>query len=343
MVEIDGSHGEGGGQLVRNAVALAAVGGVPVRIVRVRARRPRPGLAAQHAAAVRAVAALCDARCDGVQPGSTELSFEPRKLHGGVFEIDVGTAGSVALVVQALLPAAVACGERTVAAIRGGTDVRAAPPVDYLKLVLLPLLSRMGVRAELEVDRRGYYPKGGGAVRLTVEPVARLAPLALYARGPVERVEVRAHVSRLPRSIAERMAAAARAMLPPGVESETAIEVYGPADSAGPGGALVLRASAGATLLGAAAVAERGVPAERLGHDAARMLRADLDAGATLDLHATDQMLPFLALATAPSSFRAAQLSSHAATGIWLLERLTRARFRVESGAPGVTVHVQPS
>lgn len=144
LIEIDGGHGEGGGQLVRTAVAVAAVRGTPIRVVDIRARRRRPGLAAQHVAAVRAPAALCDARCEGVEIGSSSLVFEPRRLQGGDFDFDVGTAGSVSLVLQAMLPAAIAAGERVTVRLRGGTDVPAAPPVDYLRLVLLPLLERLG-------------------------------------------------------------------------------------------------------------------------------------------------------------------------------------------------------
>lgn len=342
MVEIDGAHGEGGGQLVRMAVAVSAVTGTPVRVSDIRAKRRVPGLAAQHAAAVRAVAALCDAECEGVQPRSTVITFRPRRLHGGEFEVDIGTAGSIALVLQAMLPAAVATGQRVAVTIRGGTDVRAAPPIDYVRMVLLPLLERMGVHVELTLARRGYVPKGGGEVRLALPPVMRLLPLVLEERGLVERIEAHAHVAHLPRQIAERMAGAARAALPPGLAVEAEVEVCAPDLALGPGGAIVLRALTAHTTLGAAQVAQRGVPAERLGQAAAQSLARDLDAGATLDIHAADQMLVFLAMAGAPCAFRAAALGSHARTAIWLLERLTPARFSVEAAPPGVLVRVRP-
>lgn len=342
VVEIDGAQGEGGGQLVRTAVAVAAVTGVPIRVTQVRAKRRVPGLAAQHAAAVRAVAALCDAQIEGVEVGSTTLTFRPQRLRGGEFEVDVGTAGSIPLVVQAMLPAAVGAGRAVVMTIRGGTDVRAAPPIDYLRLVLLPLLARMGVRAELSIARRGYYPRGGGEVRLVVPPVARLLPFVALERGPVQRVEIHAHVAHLPREIAERMQSAARAALPSGLGVQASVEVCAPALALGAGGAIVLCAPAQHTTLGAAQVAERGVPAERLGTAAALALKRDLDAAATLDVHAADQMLVYLALADGPSAFRAVELSSHAATAIWLLEKLTPARFSVTPAHPGVLVRARP-
>ena len=342
VIEIDGAHGEGGGQLVRTAVSLAAARGVPVRIVNIRARRRVPGLAAQHAAAVRAVAALCDAQCDGADVRSTSLTFAPGRLHGGEFAIDVGTAGSITLVLQAMLPAAVASGERVAVTIRGGTDVPAAPPLDYTCWVLLPLLARLGVSAELAIARRGYYPKGGGEVTLVLQPVSRLAAFNEPTLGALTAIEIRSHVTRLAREIALRMEGAARAELAPAPPVDAAIEVCDPRFALGPGGAIVLRALSAGTVLGSAQVAERGVRAERLGQTAARVLMRDVHGGATLDLHAADQMLVFLAMARGESVFRASSISSHAATAMWLLQRLAPVRFDVQPTAQGVFVRVRP-
>jgi RNA 3'-phosphate cyclase len=242
-----------------------------------------------------------------------------------------------------MLPAAIASGERVVVRLRGGTDVPTAPPVDYLRLVLLPLLARMGARAGLELVRRGYYPRGGGDVRLTLEPVARLQPLRVEDRGATLRFETRTHVARLPLHVARRMEGAACALLPAGVPVESSTEVCPDELAAGPGGAIVLRAVCAHGVLGAAEVAQRGVPAERLGQAAARSLRRDLEAGASLDGHAADQMLVFQALCEGPSIFRAAPLSAHATTAMWLLERLAAARFDARPAAAGVVVHVHPA
>ncbi len=342
MIEIDGNTGEGGGQLVRNAVALAAVRTVPIRVVNVRARRRNPGLAPQHLAAIRAVAAMCEARCEGLEPRSTVFSFTPRWLRGGEFRVDVGTAGSVTLVLQAMLPAAVASGERCAIRLRGGTDVRAAPPVDYLDLVLLPLLRRVGVRASLTVERRGYYPRGGGEVSVELEPVTTLAPWVADAAGPVQRVEVRTHVAQLPLHIAERMAQAAVAALPAGLPVSRHVEVLGPDRSSGPGGAVLVRALAAATVLGAAEVAQRGVRAEQLGQAAGESVARDLAAGATVDGHAADQLLVFLALAGGESRLRVREVSSHARTAMWLIERVLGARFAVGADGPVSCVRVMP-
>jgi len=340
MLEIDGAHGEGGGQLVRTAVALAAIRGAPIRVSAARAARPNPGLAPQHVAAVRAVASMCEARCEGVEPRSTGFTFMPGRPRGGHYRVDVGTAGSITLVLQAMLPVAAACSERCTISIRGGTDVRAAPPADYFHLVLLPLLEGIGLRATLAVERRGYYPRGGGEVRLDVAPTPRLAPFVADDAGPVAGIDILAHVAQLPREIAERMAGAARLALPPGSRIDAHVESFGAERSGGTGGAIVLRARTATAVLGAGQVAERGVRAERLGQLAAESLAADLRAAATLDVYAADQMLVFLALAQGESRFRVREVSSHARTAMWLLERFGAASFAVEAG--GHVVRVRP-
>lgn len=342
MIEIDGSQGEGGGQLVRMAVAMAAATGRAVRIVNIRARRRVPGLAAQHVAAVNAVAALCDAQCEGVELRSGTFSFRPRRLHGGDFVVNVGTAGSISLVLQAMLPAAVASGARLGASIRGGTDVPAAPPLDYVRLVLLPLLARSGIQARLDVLRRGYYPRGGGEARLELDPVAQVLPLSLPAAGAIERVEVYAHVAHLPRQIAERMDHAARLELPAGLPLVSRLEVCPDEFAAGPGGAIVLRALTAGGVLGAGQVAQRGVPAESLGQQAGQALAEELRRGAAVDVHAADQLPVFFALAGGPSVFRTSRISSHASTVMWLLEQLASVRCTSVPAGEGTLVHVRP-
>lgn len=341
MLQIDGAYGEGGGQLVRTAVALAAIRRTPIRIDHVRARRRNPGLAPQHVAAVRAVASMCDALCNGVEPRSTSFTFSPRRLRGGDFAVDVGTAGSISLVLQAMLPVAVARGKQCRITVRGGTDVCAAPPVDYLRWVLLPLLEKMGQHVTLTVVRRGYYPKGGGEVHVALEP-ARVQPFVVDEAGAIEGIEIRAHVTKLVREIGERMIHAAIAALPTVLPIETHLEEAAVDSAAGPGAAIVLRALMTHTALGAAQVAERGVPAEKLGRTAAESLARDLRSGATLDLHAADQMLIFFALAAGASSFRAAELSMHARTTMWLLEHVAGTRFSIARQETGVQVQVRP-
>ena len=329
-VEIDGSHGEGGGQLVRLAVALSAVTGRPVALRNVRAARRNPGLAPQHLTAVRAVAALCDAAVDGLELRSRTLRFAPGALRGGDHRFDVGTAGSITLALQALLPVMVAARQRVSVSVVGGTDVRQAPCADYFARVLLPLLARMGIAPRLDVVRRGYYPRGGGELRLALDPCAP-RPLHLRTRGTLVTIGGHAHVAHLPEHIATRMrdAACARLTAVTAVAPSIAAAVLDPSAAQGPGGAIVLWAETTTTVLGAGRVAERGVRAETLGAAAGAELAAELAAAATVDLHAAEQLLVFLALAGG-GTYLARALTGHMETAMWLIGQLLPVTFTVE-------------
>jgi RNA 3'-terminal phosphate cyclase (ATP) len=329
VIEIDGAYGEGGGQLVRTAVALAALTGKSVHVSSIRAKRPRPGLAPQHLAAVRAVATLCDARCEGLELRATEFTFQPRsRSAGGELRVDVGTAGSVTLVLQALLPALFAASRSSRVVVTGGTDVRQAPSWDYFSEVLLPLLGRMGLHVRASCAHRGYYPRGGGEVLVETEPGSPRA-LVLETSSKAWTISGAAHVANLPSTIAERMRAAAVSAL----DRKASIEAraLGRDEAIGTGGAVTLWAESEAGRVGASRIAERGVRAEALGDAVGRELAADIAAGATLDTHAADQVLVYLALASGRSSFLARQVSSHARTAIWLMEKFLPARFALEA------------
>jgi RNA 3'-phosphate cyclase len=340
MLEIDGAHGEGGGQLIRNAVALAAVTGTPIRVVNARASRDPPGLAAQHLAAVRAVATLCGARCEGLALHATSFAFAPRALRGGAFACDVGTAGSITLVLQALLPVMLAAPAPVRFTIAGGTDVRAAPPLDYLRRVLLAILHRCGARVECAVRRRGYYPRGGGEVEVAVAP-GRLQPILLEAPGSVIRVGGLAHVAGLPAHVAERMRGAAGAALGryhPRIDAA----VLSPAEAEGTGGAVVVWARTENGVLGAGRVAERGVRAEALGAAAGGELAADLAAGAGVDVHAADQLVVYLALAGG-GSLTTRWITRHTETAMWLAARLLPVGFDVTRSGSLARIAVAPA
>ncbi len=334
MLELDGSYGEGGGQLVRTAVALSAITGRAVTIRNVRAKRDPPGLAPQHAAAVRAVAALSGASIEGVELRSRSIAFSPGAPARGSFRFDVGTAGSVTLLLQALLPFMIASGKPCEATVIGGTDVRMAPPLDYFREVLLALLARMGASVRLDERRRGYYPRGGGEVLVSVSP-SRLRPVAFDAPGAPRSVSGLAHVANLPEHIATRMRASALAQLAsvPGLTPDIACRMLGPDDAIGQGGAIVAWARADGTVLGAGRVAERGVRAEALGEAVGLELASDLAAGAAVDVHAADQLLVYFALAGG-GWLTTRAVSVHARTCMWLIEQFLPVRFEVsQAGA----------
>ena len=342
ILHIDGAHGEGGGQLVRTAVALAAISGRPLHMRNIRARRAKPGLAAQHLTAVRAVAALCGATVEGAAVGSGELTFVPQTVRGGDYRFDVGTAGSITLVLQALLPVLLAADRPSRVTIRGGTDVRGAPPMDYLACVVLPLLARMGAETLMIVERRGYFPRGDGSVTLETRP-ATLKPLVIDQAGDLRHIAGIAHVANLPADIARRMSrSAADSLQGMGVPVQIDARILGPDAALGMGGAIVLWAKTEHALLGAARVAQRGVPAEGLGTDAAEELRADIACDAAVDVHACDQMLIHLALADAASRLTCRCLSNHARSAIWLIEQFLPVRFHVTEADAGASIEVEP-
>ncbi|KQM12526.1 hypothetical protein AOA80_01715 [Methanomassiliicoccales archaeon RumEn M1] len=334
-LRIDGSYGEGGGQILRSSVALSALTGRDLEIVNIRSKRERCGLAAQHLTAVRGVAELCGALLEGDELGSTSLTFRPQEVHGGEYGFDVGTAGSVTLVLQACMLASVSADGPVTMTIRGGTNVRMSPPVDHYLNVLLPLLHEMHVDVELEVVQRGFYPQGGGVVTVTIMPPRAIMPLELKERGRPEGIEATSFVQNLPEHIAQRMEHAVRkSLLGERITAERQLS-SGPSSGAG----IYLCARYQNTMLGTDALGERGVPAERVGEDAAERMRDEIDGGGTLDVHTADQLLPYMAMAQGPSSFKVRELTSHLTTQMWLLPQFLPVEIEVD----GTTVNVVPS
>jgi RNA 3'-phosphate cyclase len=312
---------------VRTALSLSAITGEPFRITDIRAGRPDPGLKPQHLAGVRLMQRLCAAEVSGDEVGSRELEFRPGKMIGGVHEFDVGTAGSLTLLIQAVLPALVLSPVETELRLIGGTDVRWSPPVDHYQQVLFPLLRRMGARLELVVERRGFYPKGGGSVRLNVSGGA-ISPLMLEERGELRRIFGTAYVQNLPGEVAERMI---RVVVSELHDAEVSEEV---SVGASTGAGLVLVVEYGNALLGWNALGERGVPAEKVGREAARGLRREMDMGGTVDVRTADQLLPFMALAGPGSRFTVGEVSGHMESQIRLLPNFLPVRFEMGERGP---------
>ncbi len=342
MIEVDGGHGEGGGQLVRMAIALSALTETPVRVVRIRAGRPTPGLAAQHVTAINALAELCGAKVTGVAVGASSIEFRPGNMASGHFSFDIGTAGSVTLVLQALLPVAAAAGGPVRVRLVGGTDVRWSPPMDYFNRVFLVLLRRLGGHADVEVLRRGYYPRGGGIVDVVIEPTRSWSSLDKPEAGEIQRVRGIAHVSNLPEDVPKRMKHAALRRLHGIPDVKVEERVYHSEEAIGQGGALVLWGETDTIHVGADSLAERGKPSERIGEEAAVALKAEIESRATLDVHAADQLLVYLARADGPSRFRVRAVSGHMETMMWLIPQFLSCRFAVIREPGGWQVSVEP-
>jgi RNA 3'-terminal phosphate cyclase (ATP) len=309
---IDGSRGEGGGQILRTSLALSAVTGRPFRIERIRARRPKPGLQRQHLAAVQAAAAVCGAEVRGATLGSTALDFVPGRPAPGGYRFDVGSAGSAGLVLQTVLPALLSAPGPSRLVLEGGTHNPAAPPFDFLARVFLPLVSRMGPRIEATLERHGFFPAGGGRVTVRIEPAGRLARLDLLERGAVVGRRGRVLIGNLPGSIAEREVAMLRRRL--GWHgSELLIEEIH--DSAGPGNAVMVDVEAERITEVVTAFGQPGVRAEAVAEAAAAETLRYLEAGVPVGEHLADQLLLPMALAGG-GAFRTLALSLHATTNI---------------------------
>ncbi|MFB6072350.1 MAG: RNA 3'-terminal phosphate cyclase [Halobacterium sp.] len=312
---LDGSAG--GGQLVRTALTLSAVSGEPFRMRHVRRARANPGLQAQHCAAIEAVAAACDAETGGVEVGSESFTFEPgesaddgeESVLGGSVSVEVGTAGSVPLVFDALLPLATVLEESFTARLEGGTDAKWAPPFDYFRHVKLPVLEAHGLDADVTLDRRGFYPRGGGEATLTLEP-SSMDALKVGERGDRESL---AAYSVAEQGLAEDEVAERQAEVAPEA-AETHVE-YADADSTG--SAFVLAAEYEHSRAGFAELGERGVEAEDVAESAVADFEAFEDGDAAVDEHLADQLVPFLAVVG--GEVRAPAVTSHVETCVDLL------------------------
>lgn len=340
MIEIDGSIGEGGGQVLRTSLALAAVLRREVRVFNIRAGREEPGLKAQHLAGAKALTQICGASSKGLQIGSTECIFSPGPIRASFLRFEVGTAGSITLVLQTLMPLLPFAPGTVEVEITGGTDVKWSPPIDYLRLVTLPLLARMEMQASILVVKRGHYPKGGGIVRLKASPTSVLKNIVGIDGGNVNAIAVVSHSMMLPRRVAERQASAAARVIEEKSPLRPQIQIDASENGShlGPGSGIVLCATRdNRSVLGGDSLGERGRPAEVVGEDAARKLLEEISSGAFLDRHMGDMIVPYLALAAGVSDVSLSQITMHTFTNVKVAERVAGVRFDPlpEVGLPG--------
>jgi len=333
MLEIDGSQKSGSGTILRLSVAFAAIKQQPLHITNIRQNRPQPGLKHQHLEAVLAAAKLCDAKVEGAKLGSRELWFTPGKIGGGNIEATIETAGSIPMLLLATLPICLfAENPVRLQVMKGGTDTTHAPTINYLRYVFLPTLKRLGVEAEISVEKYGYYPKGMGRATLTVKPNCDLKPVCLEDFGRLESVKgVSVCTFLADRQVAERQAKAAQDALRQRGFSST-VEVLN--DESNPiqkGSSIVLWAqTTTALILGADAIGELRKLAEAVGKEAAQNLLTELAAKPTVDVFLADMLIPYMALAHGKSSMLVRTVSEHIESNIWLMEKMLNAKFTIE-------------
>lgn len=337
MIVIDGARGEGGGQVLRVALALAAATGKDVKVTNIRANRPNPGLATQHAIAVQTLAEVTDALVSGVTKGSTEVVFKPGSPSGGSHEVTIPTAGSLTMVLQTLLPVAAASGKRWVFDLKGGTDVLWSPSWSHFADVHAANLARLGVEVESTLKKRGFYPVGGGEATVEVAE-GMLHPEEFLERGALRRIEGVVASNGLPERIAERAEAAARERVFGALGHDVDLKIERAVERGpGKGMDIALRAVYDRAVLGADAVGKIGTPAEKVGDDAARRLVEEVRGKGAVDVHEADALPIYLGLAGG-GALACRGLTEHARTVLALVPEFVPVAFEVDEAEPGRTV-----
>jgi RNA 3'-terminal phosphate cyclase (ATP) len=282
---------------------------------------------------IKAAAELCSGNLPGLEIGATEFVFKPGKLRAGTFRFDVGTAGSVTLVLQTLMPILAFAPGGVQLEITGGTDVKWSPPIDYLRLVTLPVLRKIGYHSELELVRRGHYPKGGGLIRFSTPGPSKLQSMKGANSGSPFRAVGISHATALPRHVAERQAATAKKSLEEAKLPSPTIDIEVTEDrrQLGPGSGIVLFAEMqNGNILGSDALGERGRPAEEVGSTAGKILVEEIKSEAALDRHMGDMIVPYLVLADGTSEVSISQITQHTQTNFKVAEWLTGTKFGLD-------------
>ena len=332
MFEIDGSQKSGSGTILRLSIALAAVTGQPLHICNIRQSRSQPGLKPQHREAVLAAARLCNAEVEGATLGSRELWFTPHEIKGGYIEAEIGTAGNIPMLLIAVLPICVFGKEEVHLHVsKGGTDTQNAPTINYLRMVFLPVLKRMGLDASLAVYKYGYYPKGMGEVTLTVKPCQKLEPIRLERFGNLNSVQgVSVCTFLADRKVAERQAETAKQILTRNGYTSGIQIINDTSNRLQKGSSIALWAETDkGAIMGADAIGELGKLSETVGIEAAERLCNEISAKPTVDVHLADMLVPYMAFAEGSSVFLARQATEHLETNIWLAEKMLGKQFTV--------------
>lgn len=324
MIVIDGSVGEGGGQVVRTAVSLSAITGKAVKIINIRAKRCKPGLRPQHLKGILACKKMCNGSLKGGKIWSREIEFIPGKIQGGRYEIDVGTAGSTALILQMLIPVSLYAPSDVEIEMTGGTNVKWSIDFEYMKHIFGYYMKVMGINYYIKLIKHGFYPKGGGKVFARISP-GKPKPLNLIKRGKFECVDVRAiaEESLKIKNVAERELKSFRKVLKPDREF---IEYY---KAACPGTSIHAHAHYKNCKLGSSVIGEKGITAEKLGMMCALSLKKQMDSGACVDEWMADQILPYMAFA-GKGKIRVTEITQHAKTNVKIIENFLPVRFNLD-------------
>ncbi len=342
MLEIDGSFGEGGGQVLRTSLSLSCLLNKPFRIFNIRIKRKKPGLMPQHLMGIRALKLISNAKVEGDSVGSTELIFEPKDVKAGDYVFDIGTAGSISLLLQALLPPLIFAKDRSSLSLRGGTHVPFSPTFHYINEVFIPVLHKLGIEIKADIESYGFYPKGGGKVKVEITPADRIIGTNLLDRGEIKSIKGISGVGNLPLSIAERQKdSAVKVLASQGLKAEIesiAVPAFGN------GTFIFLKAETENCIAGFSSLGERGKRAELVGEEVAKSFLDYYLTNMCLDPHLADQIVLYLSIAHGESSFTTSEITNHLFTNLWVMERFLGTFYKIEGeiGNPG-KVTISPS
>ncbi|MBI5408254.1 MAG: RNA 3'-phosphate cyclase [Nitrospirae bacterium] len=325
-IEIDGSFGEGGGQILRTALSLSCITGNTLRLFNIRKARKKPGLMPQHLTCVNAISEICRAEVAGNEAGSAELTFTPGRIKSGDYFFDIKTAGSSSLVFQTLLPPLLWADKPSRITIKGGTHVPFSPPYNYIAEVFIPMLNRIGIKVEPSIIKYGFYPKGGGEVSFKIHPAGEIKGINLVSRGRLLSIKGLSAVSNLPGHIAERQKISAIQNLSPLPAEIDILE----APSVGQGTFVFLKGEYENVLSGFSSLGERGKRAEEVGKEAAYLFKDFHNTSACLDHNLADQLVIYLSLAKEGSAFTTSCITRHLITNLWVIERFLKIRYEME-------------
>lgn len=338
MIEIDGSYGEGGGQVLRTALSLSCLLQKPFRIFNIRANRRNPGLRPQHLAGVKAAKSITGASVSGANIGSTDLTFEPFTLKGGRYVFDVaeerGSAGSISLVFQTILLPLSFASEASTVTIKGGTHVPWSPCFHYLDEIFIPTVEGMGIWLQTVLERWGWYPMGQGITHFSIKPITQLSGISKTRKIHLEKVTAISAASNLPDHIKSRQRKQLLARLSAmGIEAGCE-EIMAP--SIGQGTFVFLKAQGSDSCAGFSALGARGKRAEKVADEVIDLFSSFLKSQSAIDKYLADQLIPYMALANGESRIFASEITLHLLTNIWVVEQFIHAKIQVE-GSVGTT------
>lgn len=336
MIHIDGSFGEGGGQIIRSSLALSLITGKDFRVDKIRAGRENPGLQNQHLMSLNAAATIGNAEVAGAKKGSREFTFRPGKISPGRYDFRIGTAGSTGLVFQTVLPPLLVAGGNSHVTIEGGTHNPWAPPFDFLEHTFIPLINTTGAKVIPHLERFGFYPGGGGVVSFEINSVERLGSLVLLERDSLPRLSAECYVVKLPVDIAHREAKILRTRIE-SLQSDDAIKIFQPENCSGVGNFVAVYAQSSNLCETVTSIGAKGIRAEEVANAAASEMTAYLSNGAPVGEHLADQLLIPMALAGS-GQYKTGPLSLHTKTNITIIQKFLDVHFTTEELGDGTVI-----